>query len=435
MKQSTSPLWRVGIDTGGTFTDLVALGPDGPVEVKVPSHPQDPSRAVHAALQEFHQRRPDARRAMVVIHGSTVATNALLEQRLGRVVLVTNQGFEDLIEIGRQARDQLYALEPGRAPALVAARDRIGVPERTTATGERQRVPAAVEIEAMIRQVARRSPDAIAIGLLHAYRNPAAEKQIRRALQGLGTPLCTSHEVAPRIREYERLSTTVANAALLPVMQDYLRQLQRRIRGTPLWMMQSSGGLTDMKHASRFPVQLVLSGPAGGLHAAERFAADDSLPPLVTLDMGGTSTDVGLIIQKARRTDQIEPGDRPLMVEAVELHTIGAGGGSQIWLDTAGSLRVGPASSGADPGPACYGRGTVPCVTDAHAVLGRLPLKKPLGGSVQLQPDRSQEALSRLARKLSRSLKTIELARAVLDITDAAMVRAIKQITLESTLR
>lgn len=424
--------WRVGIDTGGTFTDLVALGPHGPIALKVPSCPEDPSRAVVAALAELRRRYPDTPSRCLVVHGSTVATNALLEERTARVALVTNHGFEDLIEIGRQARRDLYALLPSRPSPLVARPDRVGVRERTLAGGDRKLIPEAAELQRVLQAVRRRRPEAIAICLLHSYENPRPERELSRVLRPLSVPVTASHQVAPRFREFERFSTTVANAALLPILQRYLRRLQSRLPADDLWMMQSSGGLTDVAQAARYPVQLVLSGPAGGLHAAERFARAARLPPLVTFDMGGTSTDVGLVQGEARRADQIDIGGRPLMIDAVELHTIGAGGGSLLWKDEAETLRVGPGSSGADPGPACYGKGTEATVTDAHVVLGRLPLTAELGGSIRLQPERSHRAIDRLRQHFGdRKLTRTALAEVVLSITDAAMERAIKTITLE----
>ena len=428
-ERSSGKLLRVGIDTGGTFTDLVAHGPGLHVAFKVPSTPADPSRAVLHALDELRRRVPDLPERLAVVHGSTVATNCLLEGQGARVVLVTNAGFEDLIEIGRQQRQDLYALNPSRPLPLVARQDRVGVPERTRADGHRDRIPSEGDLGHLLSQVARRRPEAIAIGLLHSYRNPAAERQLEKALRGLGVPLCRSSDVAPRFREYERFSTTVANAALLPVLQGYLERLRRRLPRTDLSVLQSSGGMTSLREASRYPVRLVLSGPAGGLHAAERAAAQARLPPLVTFDMGGTSTDVGLVREGAGRTDQLDLEGRPLLVESMDLETIGAGGGSLLWRDAAGSLRVGPRSAGADPGPACYGRGQLPTVTDAHLVLGRLPLLDKLGGTIELQPKRAQRALQGLAHEFKT--EAVLLAEAALTVADAAMERAIKAMTLE----
>jgi N-methylhydantoinase A len=434
--------WRVGIDTGGTFTDLVAIEMDGrsgsraaaaaaPVVVKVPSTPHAPEAGVLHALRELSARiaarSPEPR--FEVVHGTTVATNAVLEGRGARVVLVTNRGFEDLIEIGRQARPDLYDLEPQRPAPLVARDGRVGVNERTLHTGE-QLVPLTQrEVARAVREVARRRPESIAVGLLHAYANPASERALGRALASLGVPISLSSQVAPLLREYERLSTTVANAALAPLCRRYLERLARALPRTRLFVLQSNGGWTGALRAARTPVRFVLSGPAGGLAAAARRLAARGDAGAVSLDMGGTSTDVGLVLGEPRRTDQIDLAGRPLLVDALEIHSIGAGGGSVLWIDDGGALRAGPRSAGADPGPACYGRGSEPCVTDAHVLLGRLPLTGRLGGAIALDAERSRAAFAPLARRLRRP--PLAVAAAALAVVDSSMEQAIKRITLE----
>ena len=432
--------WRVGIDTGGTFTDLVALeirargGPASvvvPVVVKVPSTPRAPEAGVLHALRELERRLGERARdaEFEVVHGTTVATNAVLEGRGARVVLVTNRGFEDLIEIGRQARPDLYDLEPQRPEPLVARAHRVGVDERTLAGGERLVPLSPRELARAVRAVARRRPESIAIGLLHSYANPAAERELERALARLAVPISRSSEVAPLMREYERYSTTVANAALAPLCRRYLERLARARPRTKLFVLQSHGGWTGARRAARTPVRFVLSGPAGGLAAAAKRLAARGDAGAVSLDMGGTSTDVGLVLGEPRRTDTVDLAGRPLLVDALEIHSIGAGGGSVIWIDDGGGLRAGPRSAGADPGPACYGRGREPCITDAHVVLGRLPLRDPLGGAIELDAERARAAFTPLARRLRRN--SIAVAAAALDVVDAAMEQAIKRITLE----
>ncbi len=427
---------RVGIDTGGTFTDLFALGAGVNVALKVPSTPADPAIAVGRALDELSRRLAEllpsrARPTQVeldVVHGTTVATNALLEGRGARVVLVTNEGFEDLLEIGRQARPDLYDLLPKRPAPLVLRADRVGVPERTLADGSRLRRPSRVEVAALVRRVRSRRPESLAIGLLHSYAAPAAERALERALKPLRLPISRSSEVAPLFREYERFSTTVANAALVPICRDYLERLAAIRPRTRLFVMQSNGGLTTASAAARTPVRLVLSGPAGGLAAAHARLRAARVEGAIALDVGGTSTDVSLVLRKPEHVDQVELDGRPLLVDALEIHSVGAGGGSLLWIDSGGSLRVGPRSAGADPGPACYGRGREPCLTDAHVVLGRLPLKEKLGGAIELQPWRSHEAIGRLARRLG--VTPLELAAAALDVADAAIEQAVKRVSL-----
>ncbi len=426
---TSGPQWSVGIDTGGTFTDLVAVGPKKQIAFKVPSTPSDPARAVLDALEELLRRRPDLDSVPLrLVHGSTVATNTLLENKGARVVFITNEGFEDLIEIGRQARPHLYELHPTKPPCLVPRADRWGVGERTDADGRCLRFPPDQEQDELRRKVDRRQPQAIAIGLLHGYTNPMSERRLARLFRSHALPVTLSSEVAPRFREFERFSTTVANAALLPGCRQYLSRLRRRLKHRTMLVQQSNGGLTSLTDASRFPVRLVLSGPAGGVQAATRLLGINQ--SAVTFDMGGTSTDVGLVHgRQASRTDQVRIGGRPLLVDSLEIHTIGAGGGSLLWLDDAGTLCVGPESAGADPGPACYGRGDRPTLTDAHVELGRLPLETPLGGSIQLDPHRSSRALAPLAKSLGVSVRRVALA--ALQIADAAMERAVKRISLE----
>jgi len=432
---------RVGIDSGGTFTDLVALGGGIELAFKLPSTPDDPARAVERALDELGRRLADrlprrlARHGrappveLEVVHGTTVATNALLEGRAARVVFVTNAGFEDLLEIGRQARPDLYDLHPRRPPPLVDRALRMGVDERTLADGTRLRRPSGRELDALLRRVRAARPEALAIGLLHAWREPAGEREIERALRRLRLPISRSSDVAPLLREYERFSTTVANSALAPLCRRYLGRLARRRARTRLFVLQSNGGLTTARAAARAPVRIVLSGPAGGVAAAHSRLRAAGAAGAITLDMGGTSTDLGLVLGEPRRTDQVDLDGRPLLVDALEIHSIGAGGGSRLWIDDGGSLRVGPRSSGADPGPACYGRGVEPCLTDAHALLGRLPLEERLGGAIALDAGRSLAAIAPLARRLRAS--PVAVAAAALDVADAAMERAMKRVSLE----
>jgi N-methylhydantoinase A len=436
--------FRVGIDTGGTFTDLVALGAGRTFVVKVPSTPRDPERGVLHALrelslrleQEFPLARGAARPRLEVVHGTTVATNAVLEGRGARVVLVTNAGFEDLIEIGRQARPDLYDLSPARPPALVARGDRLGIAERTLHTGERIVRPDAKALRRLIAAARRllatarqRPPEALAIGLLHSWVNPAAELEVERALAPLALPISRSSAIAPLFREYERFSTTVANAALVPLCRRYLERLARALPRTKLFILQSNGGWTSARSAARTPVRFVLSGPAGGVAAAARRLARSGAAGAVSLDMGGTSTDVGLVLGEPRRTDVVDLAGRPLLVDALEIHSIGAGGGSILWIDEGGALRAGPRSAGVDPGPACYGRGNEPCVSDAHLLLGRLPVRGRLGGEIELDAKRSLKAFEPLARRLRRS--PLAVAAAALEVVDAAMAKAIGAITLE----
>jgi N-methylhydantoinase A len=416
---------KAGVDTGGTFTDLVSVVGDRVEVEKVPSTPSDPSRAILEAVQA---RGLDVRANLLLIHGSTVATNALLERKGARVALVTNAGFEDVIAIGRQARPELYALAPRPEDPLVPPERRLGVRERTTWEGEIILPLTSAELAAIRRRVARAEPESIAVCLLHAYCNPRSERRLRAALAPLALDVSLSSEVAPEFREFERCSTTVVNAYLQPVMVAYLARLASRLRGARVLMMQSSGGLCSLASARRLAVRTVLSGPAGGVAGAHLVARRSGLDRVITFDMGGTSTDVSLIDGEPALTHVLRVGQRPLLLPSVDVHTVGAGGGSIAWRDLGGALRVGPQSAGADPGPACYGRGREPTVTDAHLALGRLPAEGLLGGRMRLDGERAMAAIARLARTIGAT--PIATARAILDVADAVMARAIKAITL-----
>ncbi len=420
-----APTVLVGADTGGTFTDLVAVVGGRLVVAKARSTPERPDDAVLEALRTIVPPGTAVR----LHYGSTVATNALLERRGARVLLVTTAGFEDVLEIGRQDRPDLYALEPTRRPVLVPSRLRLGVRERALADG-RIAVPlAAGALRAVVR--AARRVDAVAICFLHSYVAPQHERRIERALRGLGLHVTASHRLLREYREYERTATTVVNAYVGPPMARHLRGLARRVRGA-LHVMQSNGGLIDAATAGREAVRTVLSGPAGGVVGATAIARAAGVTRLITFDMGGTSTDTSVVDGVARpRTDTVID-ELPIRVPTLDIHTVGAGGGSLARIDAGGALRVGPESAGADPGPACYGRGTLPTVTDAHLVLGRLAWDRFLGGTFRLDPARAQAAIEPLARRLGWSVAAA--AEGIVAVANAAMERAVRVITIERGL-
>jgi N-methylhydantoinase A len=413
----------VGVDTGGTFTDFVCLEGSTLTLLKLPSTPRDPAEAVLAGLRQMtHGGRP------LVCYGSTVATNALLERRGARVALVTTAGFEDLIEIGRKNRPLLYALAPERGTPLVPRRWRLGARERLLHDGHVLRPLTRALVTSVARRLARLRPGAVAVCFLHAYANPRHERLMARAAQRLGVPVSCSHEIACEYREYERLSTTVINAYVAPAMGGHLRALEAAIRGH-LRVMQSSGGLIRGATAAREPVRTVLSGPAGGVIGAMLVARRAGLRRIMTLDMGGTSTDVCLIDGEPVRRTESSIGGLPVKVPAIDIQTVGAGGGSIARLDAGGSLKVGPESAGAEPGPACYGRGSAPTVTDANLVLGRLIATAFLGGRMRVDTRRATEALRRLARQARLSLGAT--AEGVIRVVNASMERALRTISIE----
>jgi len=415
----------VGIDTGGTFTDLIALV-EGALRVhKVPSTPDDPARAVLKGLREM---LPGTRPGLVT-YSSTVATNALLERKGARVAILTNAGFEDLIEIGRQNRDDLYALAPSRPEPLVPRLRRIGVHERTLHDGTSLTKLSRGEI-ARVANLARRSgADSFAVCLLHSYANPRAEEELARALAALRRPLSVSHRLLCEYREYERFSTAVVNAYVAPKMASHLENLSRNLSGARLRIMQSNGSATGVELARAEPIRTILSGPAAGVVGAAALARAIGTDRCITFDMGGTSTDVSLFDSGARIRTLSHPDGYAVRAPVIDIHTVGAGGGSIARVDAGGSLRVGPESAGADPGPACYGRGTAPAVTDADLIAGRLVAGNFLGGRMRLHPDRARTAVRKIAAEMKTSL--IGAARGVIHVVNANMERAIRVITVE----
>jgi N-methylhydantoinase A len=393
------------------------------VVLKRRSTPDDPARAVVDGLRQL------AGAAAVRLHyGSTVATNALLERRGARVALLTTRGFEDVLEIGRQTRPRLYALEPRRPDPLVPASRRIGVRERLRADGRVELALVEREVRRAVATVRRLRADAVAICLLHSYRSPAHEARLERALRSTGAHVTASHRLVREYREYERLSTTVVNAYVGPLMTTHLGRLEKAARNG-VHVMQSNGGLAAGPSAAAEPVRTVLSGPAGGVAGAADRARRAGLTRVVTLDMGGTSTDVSLVEGEPGYRAETAVGGLPVRVPSVDIHTVGAGGGSLARVDAGGALRVGPESAGADPGPACYGRGSLPTVTDANLVLGRLVEDEFLGGEMPLDPARARRALTPLARRLGRSVTAA--AAGVVAVVTATMERALRVITVE----
>lgn len=421
---SSTPI--IAVDTGGTFTDLVLVRNGTVTTLKVPSTPTDPSEAVLHGLS----RVLPAGLPFVLIHGSTVATNALLERRGAQVVLITNEGFEDVIEIGRQNRPQLYALVGHRPPPLVGRGDRLGITGRLGPDGEEIEPLDPQQLAGLAELVRAHHADSIAICLLHSYADAGHEREAAAAVDGLGVPLSISSELVPEFREYERTSTTVVNAYVAPLMDRYLGRLADEAGARRVRIMGSNGGALPIERARREPVHTVLSGPAGGVVGALTWARRAGHDRVISFDMGGTSTDVSLCPGRPLRTRELEIADQPVAVPVIDIHTVGAGGGSIARVDPGGGLRVGPRSAGAEPGPICYGRsGTEITVTDAHVWLGRLPADAFLGGERTLERDSIREPLARLAAELGTSLE--EAAEGVLAVADTAMERALRVISVE----
>jgi N-methylhydantoinase A len=412
---------RVGVDAGGTFTDFVVSADDGRLRIfKLRSAPRNPARVILEGL------RRAGGRAGEVVHGSTVATNALLERKGARTAFVTTAGFEDIIEIGRQNRAELYNLTPAPRRLLVPPELRFGVNERIYHDGRIARRPTLPELERLRRRLERAGVEAVAICLLHSYQNAANEQRVAQRLRPAGY-VCASHEICPEFREYERASTTLLNAYVGPLMATYLTELAAC--GAPLAILQSSGGFMTAAEACRHPVRTILSGPAGGVVGALFMAKQSGFERVLTFDMGGTSTDVSLAEGRPRQTTEGRIENFPLRVPMLDIHTVGAGGGSIARVDEGGLLRVGPESAGADPGPACYGVGELPTVTDAHVVLGRIAPEQFLGGEIRIDPARSVRAVETLARQLR--LPLTEAAEGILRVANANMQRAIRVVSVE----
>jgi len=416
---------RIGVDTGGTFTDFVIVAGGRILTRKVLSTPDDPSRAILRGLLEFLEEGS----APTVIHGTTVATNALLERKGGRIALITTKGFEDILSIGRQTRRRLYALQGERRQPIVERSHCFGLEERTTAGGRVVRKPAARAVAAALDAIQALGLEAVAVSLLHAYANPANERTVEKELAKRGLLASVSSRILPEYREFERTSTTAVNAYLMPVLSRYLTSLEKNIGRAELRIMQSNEGYISAAKAKAEPIRTALSGPAGGVVGSLHLAKAAGFGKVISFDMGGTSTDVSLIEGRIRRSSENSIGDFPVRLPIIDIHSVGAGGGSIAFVDKGGSLRVGPQSAGADPGPACYGRGELPTVTDANLVLGRLDPDYFLGGTMRIDPRRSLRAISALARSIRKSPR--ETAQGVIDIANANMEKAIRVISIE----
>jgi len=491
MLRDAQPLC-IAIDTGGTFTDCVWIDPKTRQlkMLKVFSTPDDPSRAIVEAISRivagvahFGTVLPGERisphpanvspAGFILLHGTTVGTNTLLERKGARTALVTTKGFEDAIEIGRQARPKLYDFFFDRIEPLVAKDLRFGINERTAADGEILAAPTRDELQTLGSQIKASNPESIAISLLFSFVNNKNEQAVAEALKPLDFPLSVSHEILPEFREYERTSTVVINAYLQPVMQYYLENLETRAteflpqksvrlpagarlpqtalstearRPKPLvqrpaaesrkpeahiFVMQSSGGITALSTAAREPVRTVLSGPAGGVVGALTTAGASGFENIIAFDMGGTSTDVSLVEGEIKTANDADIAGLPISVPMLDIHTVGAGGGSLARFDAAGVLRVGPESAGADPGPICYGRGTQPTVTDANLILGRLQPARFLGGDFKLDVPRTQAVTREWLKEQKSNLSLEKFAAGVIRVVNATMEKAIRVVSIE----
>ncbi|OGO37314.1 MAG: 5-oxoprolinase [Chloroflexi bacterium RBG_16_57_11] len=453
----------IGIDIGGTFTDFVVYEPvAGRLETfKLLSTPCDPAQAVLQGLEKIQKTsgmswrwsRPNPRGLVRIIHGSTVATNTLLERKGARTALVATRGFGDVLQIGRQNRPELYSFNADPPPSLVPEELRLEVDERVSAEGQVLQALDPAQVEALVPRLRQQGADSVAVCLLFSFLHPEHEQAIARALRQAGFFVSPSSEILPEYREYERASTTAVNAYVSPALDRYLGRLDTALAqgNITLRVMQSNGGNISLDEARRDGVRCILSGPAGGvvgaghvarlaspspregdgpeLDSTSPFQGERSRVRVITFDMGGTSTDVSLIDKAPQITTEAVVGGCPIRLPLLDIHTIGAGGGSIAYVDAGGALRVGPQSAGADPGPACYGLGELPTVTDANLVLGRLLAEHFLGGQMPLEAGRAIQVLERLGRSLSLGIELAALG--VVEVVNAHMERALRVISVE----
>lgn len=430
---------RLGVDVGGTFTDVALLTPDDElVTAKVPSTDDQSVGVIEGIEKACTEAGISPADVDAFTHAMTVSVNALLEDDGAKTALVTTEGFRDVLEIGRQTRPDLYDVTVDKPDPLVPRRRRFEVSERATVDGIQQAVDTD-EVEALADDIRESGAESVAVSLLHAYRHSENEQAVAEVLRDeLDVPVSVSHEVLAEFREFERTSTTAVDAYVTPAIDAYLGRLEARADslGVPVpRIMQANGGIAPAKTVREHAVTTTMSGPAAGVVGAAETATDDSLDGLVTFDMGGTSSDVSLVRDgDVEQTTDAEINGRPIKTPMVDVGTVGAGGGSVAWVDAGNALRVGPRSSGAQPGPACYGRGgTEPTVTDANVVLGYIGGSSALGGELSLDVPAAEDALASLADEAGLA-DSLEAARGVYRVANANMARAIRSVTVERGL-
>ena len=431
--QSSQNVW-VGIDIGGTFTDFVIYSSSDQSlqRFKILSTPADPAEAVLQGLAQLphHPGRH-------IVHGSTVATNAILERKGARTALITTKGFRDVLLIGRQNRPELYDLFPVISPPLIPRAWSFEISERVDCEGTILTPLQEQGLLSILEMLRHEAIQSVAVSFLFSFVNPAHEQWVTKRLRDEGFFVTGSSEILPEFREYERTSTTVVNAYVSPVLDTYLGRLEREMKPTEFHIVQSNGGRISVAQARGHGVRSILSGPAGGVVGARYLAGLAGFTRILTYDMGGTSTDVALVHETIHVTTEAQIGGNPIRVPVIDIHTVGAGGGSLATVDAGGNLRVGPQSAGAHPGPVCYGRGgTIPTVTDAHVVLARLPRDGFLGGQMRLNREAAQQAFEDLSRQMvltPRSGLDIRqtLALGMIQIANVHMERALRVISVE----
>jgi len=416
---------KLGIDTGGTFTDFI-IYLNGKIKIKkIPSSPDNPSISIISGINKYIH----SKYSPFIVHGTTVATNALLEKSGSKIALITTKGFEDILQIGRQTRHHLYSLKGKPRIPLISRSNCFGLEERTNAAGEVKKEINIPELKGILNKIKQIPADAVAVSLINSYADSSNEKVIKEQIRKEGLLVSVSSDILPEYREYERTIVTAVNAYLLPIISLYLDNLEHKLKNSKLRIMQSNEGYISPELAKKEPIRTALSGPAGGVVAAFRVAKSSGFKNIISFDMGGTSSDVSLIDNQIRRTNESFIGEFPIRLPMIDIHTVGAGGGSIAYVDRGGSLRVGPQSAGADPGPACYGNARQPTVTDANLILGRLAPDFFLGGDMKIFPGKSRRAIHTLADKIGKSI--LETAAGVIKVANSNMEKAIRVISIE----
>ena len=415
---------RIGVDTGGTFTDFVFLEGENLHTLKLPSTPQNPALSILEGLKAYGDKPYE------LIHGTTVSTNAFLQKKMAKSAFLCTKGFEHLLYIGRQNRTDLFSLQVHKPAPIVPLSLCFGIAERTLKDGTSRQKPGKAEIETLCRQLEKKKVQAVGILFLHSYKNPENEQFVADVLRERGFYVTASHEIMPEYREYERAVVTILNSALKPVISAYVDNLKTALKGKKLYIMQSNGGVLSPERIVEEPIHTIISGPAGGVIAARRIAGLKNYANLITIDMGGTSTDVSVIKEgelTLSREGNVE--HLPLRLPMIDIATVGAGGGSIARIDRGGVLQVGPESAGADPGPACYGKSDLATVTDAFVVTGAILPDNFLGGKMKIFPQRSTRVVEKIAKEIGRDI--YETAEGIIRISISAMERALRSVTLE----
>lgn len=416
----------LGVDTGGTFTDFVYFDGNSFKIHKLPSTPKDPSEAILRGVATFNLK---LNKSYSFLHGTTVATNALLERKGAKVLLITTGGFEDILEIGRQNREKLYDLFIHRIPPLVPGQNRIGITERINCDGFISTPLDSKELKKLTEQINPGDYDTIAVSFINSYANHEHEIKAGEILEKLNLPVSLSSSIIPEYREYERTSTTVVNAYLIPKVKNYMQSLNEKLNEIDIKVMQSNGGVTSTEQASLEPVRIITSGPAGGVVGAFKIASQIGITKIITYDMGGTSTDISLCENHLKFTTESNIDGIPIKTPMIDILTIGAGGGSIAYTDEGNALKVGPRSAGADPGPACYGKSYNPTVTDANLILGRIIESNFLGGRMKVDKNLAFESIKKLNKNFG--IGEYRLAEMIVKIANSNMEKAIKVISVE----